>query len=209
MLNQDHRRLAFCLPEALQGAKGGRRDSFKRLDKQASHQSLNGIAEENAASSASLQTSTGERKDLLARLQGPEQTRGDLDQLLAAAAKVLQDAGMLCTTAVSPFATCGLERRYIVQLAAMQLQLKTSLLHEQHGRHACCLWVPLLLTQAYTYLWVINDTNPFNQLTQLYKSKVVFCTVATKVEIVLQRLWRPSWQRQGAETLSCRVRLRS
>lgn len=133
MLNQDHHRLAFCLPEALQGAKGGRRDSFKRLDKQASHQSLNGLAEENAASSASLQTSTEERKDLLARLQGPQQTRGDLDQLLAAAAKVLQDAGTLCTSAVLPFATFGLERRYTLQAAAMQLQLKNSVLHGQHG----------------------------------------------------------------------------
>ncbi len=133
MFNWDYPRLALCLPEALQGAKGGRRDSFKRLDKQASHQSLNGIAEENAASSASLQTSTEERKNLLARLQGPEQTRGDLDQLLAAAAKVLQDAGTLCTTAVLPFATVGLETRYTFQLAATQLQLKRSLLHGQHG----------------------------------------------------------------------------
>ena len=133
MLNQDHHRLAFCLPQALQGAKGGRRDSFKRLDKQASHLSLNGSAEENAASSASLQTSSGERKDLLARLQGPQQTRGDLDQLLAAAAKVLQDAGILCATTVLPFATFGLEWRYTLQLAAMQLQLKNNLLHGQHG----------------------------------------------------------------------------
>ncbi len=133
MLNQDYHRLALCLPQALQGAKGGRRDSFKRLDKQASHQSLNGLAEENAASSASLQTSSGERKDLLARLQGPQQTRGDLDQMLAAAAKVLQDAGTLCTTAVSPFATFGLERQYTFELAAMRLQLTDSLLHGQHG----------------------------------------------------------------------------
>ena len=112
MLNPDHHRPAFCLLQALQGAKGGRRDSFKHLDKQASHQSLNGLAEENAASSASLQTSTGERKDLLARLQGPQGTRGDLDQLLTAAAKVFQDAGTLCTTAVSPFARFGLESRH-------------------------------------------------------------------------------------------------
>ena len=133
MLHHDHHRLALCLPPALQGAKGGRRDSFKRLDKQASHQSLNGLAEESAASSASLQTNTEERKDLLARLQGPQQTRGDLDQLLAAAAKVLQDAGTLCTSAVLPFATFGLERRYTLQAAAMQLQLKNSVLHGQHG----------------------------------------------------------------------------
>lgn len=116
MLSQDHHRPAFCVPQALQGAKGGRRDSFKRLDKQASHQFPNGLAGENAASSASLQTSSGERKDLLARLQGPQQTRGDLDQLLVAAAKVLQDAGTLCATAVSPFATFGLEWRYMFQL---------------------------------------------------------------------------------------------
>lgn len=98
-LAQTTKRLKVAEEEksALQGAKGGRRDSFKRLEKQASHQSLNGLAEENAASSASLQTSTGERKDLLARLQGPQGTRGDLDQLLAAAAKVLQDAETLET----------------------------------------------------------------------------------------------------------------
>ncbi|KAL0023072.1 hypothetical protein WJX79_008756 [Trebouxia sp. C0005] len=98
-LAQTAKRLKVAEEEksALQGAKGGRRDSFKRLDKQASHQFPNGLAGENAASSASLQTSSGERKDLLARLQGPQQTRGDLDQLLVAAAKVLQDAETLET----------------------------------------------------------------------------------------------------------------
>lgn len=88
-----------CRHAALQGAKGGRRDSLKRPDKQASHQSLNGLAEEHAAGSASLQTSSGERKALLTRLQGPQQSRGDLDELLAAAARVLQDTGVNTCTA--------------------------------------------------------------------------------------------------------------
>ncbi len=83
----------MCL--ALQGAKGGRRDSLKRVGKPPSQEHLNGLAEDHAAEQSILQTSSRERQALLTRLQGPQQNRGDLDELLAAAAKVLQDAGML------------------------------------------------------------------------------------------------------------------
>ena len=80
---------------ALQAAKGGRRDSLRRIEKRASQPSFNGIPDGNTAASASLQTSTDERQALLSRLQGSEQNRGDLDELLATSAKVLQDAGKL------------------------------------------------------------------------------------------------------------------
>ena len=81
------------LSQAVQGGKGGRRDSFRRMDKRGSHASLNGLPDGESATLTSLQTSTGEREALLNRLQGSEENRGDLDELLAASAKVLQDAG--------------------------------------------------------------------------------------------------------------------
>ena len=81
------------LSQAVQGAKTGRRDSFRRVDRRGSQASLNGVPDGDAAASNSLQTSTDERQAVLGRLQGSEQERGDLDELLAAAAKVLQDAG--------------------------------------------------------------------------------------------------------------------
>lgn len=81
------------LSQSVQGGKGGRRDSLRRLDKRGSQASLNGLPEGEPAASTSLQTSTSEREALLARLQGSEEKRGDLDQLLAASAKALQDAG--------------------------------------------------------------------------------------------------------------------
>ena len=58
------------------------------------------------AGSASLQTSSGERKALLTRLQGPQQSRGDLDELLIAAAKVLQDTGVNTCTAFMASPDC-------------------------------------------------------------------------------------------------------
>lgn len=63
------------------------------MDKRGSHASLNGLPDGEPAASTSLQTSTGEREALLNRLRGSEENRGDLDELLAASAKALQDAG--------------------------------------------------------------------------------------------------------------------
>ncbi|KAL3149281.1 hypothetical protein ABBQ32_002097 [Trebouxia sp. C0010 RCD-2024] len=80
------------LSQSVQGGTGGRRDSLRRSDKRGSQASHNGLPEGEPAASTSLQTSTGEREALLARLQGCEENRGDLDQLLAASAKALQDA---------------------------------------------------------------------------------------------------------------------
>ena len=81
------------LSQAVQGGKGGRRDSFRKMEKRASHASLDGLPNGESAASTSLQTSTGERQALLNRLEGSEEQRGDLPELLAASAKVLQDAG--------------------------------------------------------------------------------------------------------------------
>ena len=81
------------LSQAVQGGKGGRRDSLRKVDKHASHASLDGLPNGGSAASTSLQTSIGEREVLLNRLQGSEEQRGDLAELLAASAKVLQDAG--------------------------------------------------------------------------------------------------------------------
>lgn len=63
------------------------------MDRRASHASLDGLPNGEPVASASLQTSTGEREAVLNRLQGSEEQRGDLAELLAASAKVLQDAG--------------------------------------------------------------------------------------------------------------------
>lgn len=86
---------AHCtgLSQAVQGGKGGHRDSLRKVDRRASHAALDGLPNGEPAASASLQTSTGEREALLNRLQGSEEQRGDLAELLAASAKVLQDAG--------------------------------------------------------------------------------------------------------------------
>lgn len=81
------------LSQAVQGGKGGRRDSFRKMEKRASHASLDGLPNGESAASTSLQTSTGERQALLNRLEGSEEQRGDLPELLAASAKALQDAG--------------------------------------------------------------------------------------------------------------------
>ena len=81
------------LSQAVQGGRGGRRDSLRKVDKRASHASLDGLPNGGSAAATSLQTSTGEREALLNRLQGSEEQRGDLAELLAASAKVLQDAG--------------------------------------------------------------------------------------------------------------------
>ena len=81
------------LSQAVQGSKGDRRGSFRNMEKPASHASLDGLPNGESAVSTTLQTSTDEREALVNRLQGSEEQRGDLAELLAASAKVLQDAG--------------------------------------------------------------------------------------------------------------------
>ena len=75
------------------GGRASRQDSFKRGTKLASQ--MNGLADNHSPEAASLQVSSEDRQALLSRLQGSQQDRGDLDELLAAAAKAIQDTGDL------------------------------------------------------------------------------------------------------------------
>lgn len=80
---------------ALSGGRGSRQNSLRQVPKLGSQQSLNGLADNHSTETASLQISTGDRQALLTRLQGSQHDRGDLNQLLAAASKAVQDAGTL------------------------------------------------------------------------------------------------------------------
>ena len=66
---------------------------MRRVNKLGSQPSVNGSADNHVIETASLQVSASDRQALLARLQGTQQDRGNFDELLAEAAKAIQDAG--------------------------------------------------------------------------------------------------------------------
>ena len=85
---------------ALSGGRGSRQNSLRQVHKLGTQQSLNGLADNHSTETASLQISASDRQALLIRLQGSQQDRGDVDQLLAAATKAVQDAGTGFTSSV-------------------------------------------------------------------------------------------------------------